>query len=68
MRFSLPVPLVNSRRQKRAFMIGDIFEQQRRAILARHLARDRAELFVPVDFGFDSLELVTFFQIVDEIA
>ncbi len=38
-------------------MIGDVFEQQRRAELARNFARDRAELLVPVDLCADALQI-----------
>jgi hypothetical protein len=34
-------------------MVFDIVEQQCRAETARYLARNRADLFVPIDFGVD---------------
>ena len=67
-RFLVPVPLVNSRRHKVSLMAFDIFKQQRRTVLAGNFSGDRTELFVPIDLGPYSRELVFLFQVIDKIA
>src|SRR5689334_21840635 len=49
-------------------MIFDIVEQQRRSVLTRDFSGDRAELFIPIDFGADPLQVLPFVEIIDPLA
>src|SRR5262249_40022507 len=46
-------------------VVLDVLEQQRRAAAARHLARDRADLLIPVDLDRDAFEVVAIFEVRD---
>src|ERR671919_713334 len=48
----------------RASVIFDVVEKQSGTRLTRNLARDRADLFVPIDFDTDTLKISPFVKIV----
>jgi len=49
-------------------VVFDVLEQQRRSELTRYFSGDRADLFVPIDFCADPLQVLSFVKIVDPLA